>query len=62
MQNVRRARGDQSVGRGEERLNPQCADCKWPERAARQEAEAVEFVVLLGDTAEELAAAVAALR
>ena len=38
------------------RLNPQCADCKWPERAAREEAEAVEFVVLLGDSAEELAA------
>ena len=43
------------------RLNPLCADCEWPERAAREDAEAVEFVVLLGDTAEELAAAVAAL-
>ena len=43
-------------------LNPLCADCKWPERAAREDAEAVEFVVLLGDSAEELAAAVAALR
>ena len=43
------------------RLNPLCADCKWPERAAREEAEAVRFVELLGDTAEELAAAVAAL-
>ena len=42
-------------------LNPQCADCKWPERAAHQEAEAVRFVELLGDSAEELAAAVAAL-
>ena len=42
-------------------LNPQCADCKWPERAARQDAEAAQFVVLLGDSAEELAAAVAAL-
>ena len=38
-----------------------CADCKWPERAAREDAEAVEFVELLGDSAEELAAAVAAL-
>jgi hypothetical protein len=43
------------------RLNPLCPDCKWPERAARQEAEAAQFVVLLGDSAEELAAAVAAL-
>ena len=38
-----------------------CADRKWPERAARDEAEAARFVVLLGDSAEELAAAVAAL-
>ena len=38
-----------------------CADCTWPERAAREEAEAVRFVELLGDSAEELAAAVAAL-
>jgi hypothetical protein len=43
-------------------LNPQCPDCKWPERAARQEAEAAKFVVLLGDTPEELARAIAALR
>ena len=44
------------------RLSPLCADCKWPERAAREDAEAVQFVVLLGDSTEEIAAAVAALR
>ena len=43
------------------RLNPQCADCKRPERAAREDAEAAQFVVLLGDTPEELARAIAAL-
>ena len=40
---------------------PLCLDCKWPERAAREDAEAVKFVELLGDSAEELAEAVAAL-
>ena len=43
------------------RLNPHFADCKWPERAAREDAEAAQFVVLLGDTPEELARAIAAL-
>ena len=43
------------------RLNPQCADCKWPERAARQDAEAVRFVELFDGSPEEIARAVAAL-
>ena len=42
-------------------LNPLCPDCKWPERAARQDAEAIQFVELLDDTPEALAAAVEAL-
>ena len=43
------------------RLGPLCADCRWPERAAREDAEAVRFVELLTDSPEELAAAIAAL-
>ena len=40
---------------------PPCYGCKRPARAAETDAEAVLFVELLGDSAEELAAAVAAL-
>ena len=43
------------------RAAPVCSSCRWPTRAAKTEAEAVRFLELLGDSAEELAAAVAAL-
>ena len=40
---------------------PRCFACKSPARAAEAEVEAAQFVELLGDSAEELARAVAAL-
>jgi hypothetical protein len=42
--------------------SPMCRGCRWPTVERRAEEEAVEWVELLGDSAEELAAAVAALR
>ena len=40
-----------------------CAACKWPDRAAREDAEAARFVEQLGESAERAGAgAVAALR
>ena len=55
-----------SPSNAEKRLNgsrpaPLCLDCKSPARAAEMEAEAVRFVELLGDSAEDLARAVAAM-
>jgi hypothetical protein len=41
---------------------PLCESCRWPARAAREDAEARRFVEDLGDSARELAGAVAALR
>ena len=40
---------------------PRCFECARPARAAEAQAEAIQFVELLGDSAEELARAVAAL-
>ena len=40
---------------------PRCFECARPAQAADAQAEAVRFVELIGDSAEELAAAVAAL-
>ena len=62
MQNVWRARRDEPVDRGEEPAESAVRGLRSGRSApAREDAEAVEFVVLLGDSAEELAAAVAAL-
>jgi hypothetical protein len=41
---------------------PTCRGCRWPGVERRAEEEAVAWVELLGDSAEELAAALAALR
>lgn len=41
---------------------PRCASCKSPERAAAEDAEAARFVEGLGESARELAGALAALR